>query len=93
MNKIDLLNRYSKISIVSLLNSVNTISAKDLDVYTRLGSNVFTFKENDKDYSFMVLDFKVNGNRYLLRGNEKLEKLILNNLPEDKIKTINEVFR
>ena len=84
----DLLNRYSKISIVSLLNSANTISATDLGVYTRLGSNVFTFKENGKDYSFMVLDFKVNGNRYLLRGNEKLENLILNNLPKDKIRTI-----
>ena len=90
MNKIDLLNRYSKISIISLLNLGNTISAKDLDVYTRLGSNVFTFEENGENYSFMVLDFKVNGNRYLLRGNEKLEKLILNNLPEDKIKTIKE---
>ena len=84
----DFLNRYSKISIVSLLNSANTISATDLSVCTRLGSNVFTFQENGENYSFMVLDFEVNGKRYLLTGNEKLEKLILNNLPEEEIKII-----
>ena len=84
-----LLSRYSKISIVSTILG-NTISATDLGVYTCLGSNVFTFEENGKNYSFMVLNFRVNGKGYLLSGNKKLKELILSNLPKGKINTIKE---
>ena len=84
----DLLNIYFKIFIVSLLNLGNTISATDLDVYNRLGKDIFYFNENGKEYSFMVLDFKVNGTEYVLSDNEKLKDLILKNIPENEIKTI-----
>ena len=88
MDKMNLLNRYFKIFIVSLLNLGNTISATDLGVYNRLGRDIFYFNENGKEYSFMVLDFSVNCKKYVLSDNEKLKDLILKNIPENEIKTI-----
>ena len=84
----DLLNIYFKIFIVSLLNLGNTISATDLGVYNRLGKDIFYFNENDTEYSFMVLDFKVNGTEYILSKNKILREFILKNIPENEIKTI-----
>ena len=88
MNKMDLLNIYFKIFIVSLLNLGNTISATDLGVYNRLGKDIFYFNEKGKEYSFMVLDFKVNGTGYILSKNKILREFILKNIPENEIKTI-----
>ena len=84
----DLLNIYFKIFIVSLLNLGNTISATDLGVYNRLGKDIFYFNEKGKEYSFMVLDFKVNGTGYILSKNKILREFILKNIPENEIKTI-----
>ena len=84
----DLLNIYFKIFIISLLNLGNTISATDLGVYNRLGKNIFYFNEKDTEYSFMVLDFKVNGTEYILSKNKILREFILKNIPENEIKTI-----
>ena len=86
----DWLNIYFRIFIVSLLNLGNTIYATDLGVYNRLGKDIFYFNEKGKEYSFMVLDFSVNGKEYKLSDNKILSDFILKNIPEEKIKTIKE---
>ena len=84
----DLLNRCFKIFIVSLLNFVNTVFTADLGVHYRCGSDIFGFEEDGKCYYFMIIDFSVNGKKYVLSDNGKLRKLILANLPEKEINLI-----
>jgi len=89
MNKIDLLNRYSKISIVSFVSG-NAISANDVQLVYGYNFDVFKFKDNGKDYYFKFNDIIINNKRYNLTENEKLADFVFKKiLPQCKQRITN----
>lgn len=79
MNKVNSLNRYSKISIVSLVSG-NVMSANDVQLVYGYNFDVFKFIDNGKDYYFKFNNIIINNKCYKLTENEKLADLVFKKL-------------